>query len=77
MNEIAIEKKLVSLGSNIKAARLKLKMTQQDLADRADVHRNYISNLENGKQNPTIAVLMAISDVLKVNIDDLIHNQTN
>ena len=76
MNESDVEKKLDRLGSNIKATRLKLKMTQQDLADRADVHRNYISNLENGKQNPTIAVLMAISDVLNVKIDDLIHNQT-
>lgn len=75
MNEIDIEEKLIILGNNIRAARLKLKMTQQDLADRADIHRNYISNLENGKQNPTIAILMAISDVLKVNIDDLIHNQ--
>lgn len=46
-----MKKKELELHEIIKAERIKLKITQQEFAERLGVTRNYISMIENGKQN--------------------------
>ncbi len=43
-------------------ARLKLNLTQQELANKIGIDRTNISKLENGKLNPSIATLQKIAD---------------
>jgi putative transcriptional regulator len=45
--------------------RKKLKMTQQDLADKVDVTRQTIISLEQGRYNPSLELAHKITKVLK------------
>jgi transcriptional regulator with XRE-family HTH domain len=52
-----------TLGRNVRKLRLSLKMTQADLADRAETRRALISDIERGETNTTLdtVVRMAIA----------------
>ena len=50
----------------------KKKMSQGDIARALDVHRAYISGIENGKRNPTLATLQKLADALDVSADELL-----
>ena len=54
------------LGDNMKRIRTKKKMSQGDIARALEVDRGYISNIENGKKNPTLATIAKIAEALKV-----------
>lgn len=41
---------LRKIGANIKAERLKQKLTQSELAERTGISLRHIQNIENGKQ---------------------------
>jgi len=52
------------LGAQIKARRQALKVTQQEVADLADVSINTIVAVERGTGNPQIETLLSICHVL-------------
>lgn len=52
------------IGSVIKSRRHDLHITQQELADLAEVNINTIVAVERGAGNPKLETLIAISDVL-------------
>jgi len=57
----------------VKELREKLKMTQAELAKRADVSRQKLIDLESGKEvNTTVATLQRLADVLNCKVQDLI-----
>ena len=60
------------LGDNMKRIRTKKKMSQGDIARALEVDRGYISNIENGKKNPTIATIAKIAEALKVSPNELL-----
>ena len=60
------------LGKNMKRIRAKKGMSQGDIARALEVDRGYISNIENGKKNPTLATIQKLADALKVSADELI-----
>ena len=49
------------LGMRIKFLRKERKWSQEDLALEADVNKNYISDLENGRRNPSLEILEKIA----------------
>jgi putative transcriptional regulator len=51
--------------TKITELRKKLKMTQQELADKVEVTRQTIISLEQGKYNPSLELAYRISNVLK------------
>lgn len=53
-------------GLNLKRIRIKKKMSQGDIARASDVHRAYVSGIENGKRNPTLATIKKLADALGV-----------
>ena len=59
-------------GANLKKIRLENKMSQGDICRALDVDRAYISNLESGKRNPTLATIKRIADALNVSVDRLL-----
>jgi len=65
------------LGKRIKAARLKKKLSQAEVAGRAGISAFTISQIENGK-NTTLASLIAVMRVLKLleNFENLLPEQT-
>lgn len=46
--------------------------SQEELADRADLHRTYISAVERGVRNPTITVIERIAKALNVRMAELV-----
>jgi len=60
------------LGENLKKLRLKKNMSQVDLATALNVDRAYISNIENGRMNPTLSTLEKIAGALGVSTSELV-----
>jgi transcriptional regulator with XRE-family HTH domain len=60
------------LGGNLKKLRLKKSLSQGDLADKLEVDRAYISNIENGRMNPTLSTLEKIAKALGISSSELL-----
>ncbi len=60
------------LGENLKRIRTKKKISQGDIARALSVHRAYISGIENGKRNPTLATIQKLANALGVSADELL-----
>jgi transcriptional regulator with XRE-family HTH domain len=54
------------LGDELREERLKARMTQEKLAAKAGVSRNYVSLLELNQKSPTVQMLYKLCGVLKV-----------
>jgi transcriptional regulator with XRE-family HTH domain len=59
------------LGLNIKRLREAKGMTQGDLCRKLEVDRAYMSNVESGKKNPTLATIERIAKSLDVSMGEL------
>jgi len=67
-----MDKISAQFGKNMKRIRAKKEMSQGDIARALEVDRGYISNIENGKKNPTIATVAKIANALGVSPDELL-----
>lgn len=64
------------IGVRIRTIRKKRGLTQEDMADRCDLHWTYIGGLERGERNPTLTTIKRIADGLKVDIHTLLGRST-
>ncbi len=60
------------LGDNIKQIRLRRKMSQGDICRAIEMDRSYMSAIESGKKNVTIAIVEKIARALNVSVDELL-----
>lgn len=60
------------VGQNLRRAREAVGISQEDLADRAGLHRTYVSGVERGVRNPTVTVLEKLAKALKVKSSSLL-----
>jgi transcriptional regulator with XRE-family HTH domain len=60
-----------NLGSRLKDERLKAGMTLRELARQAQVSPSFISQIENGKSQPSVATLYTFSRLLGISVDEL------
>jgi len=60
------------LGGNLRKLRLKKNMSQGDLATVLGVDRAYISNIENGRMNPTLSTLEKVAKALRISSSELL-----
>jgi len=56
--------RFTSIGQSIKTRRKVFQLTQEDLAELAEVSPNTIYKIERGQANPTLGVLARIGEVL-------------
>ena len=61
------------VGSNLRRVREAQSISQEELADRAGLHRTYISGVERGVRNPTVTVLEKIAKALKIKTHSLLE----
>ena len=61
----------VFIGKRIKALRNRLHLTQDELSERVNISPKYLSNIERGKENPTLNTLLRLAKSLKVEIWEL------
>lgn len=60
------------LGKNIKKARKKIGLTQEEVAEKAGIHVSYYSRIERGVVNPSVDVLESIAKNLKVKSSEIL-----
>ena len=60
------------LGEAIRAERIKAGLTQEELAEKADLARNYIGNIERAEYKVTVETLVKIAKALGVRVGDLV-----
>jgi two-component system response regulator len=58
-------------GEAIKRTRTELRMSQEDLAERAGLHRTYVSEVERGKRNVSIENIQKLAEALDLSISKL------
>ena len=54
------------LGKRIKRLRSRLGLTQDQLAEQVQISPKYLSNIERGKENPTLDMLLRLAMSLRV-----------
>lgn len=65
------KEKINRFGQSLRKARLAAGLTQEELADRADLDRSYIGGVERGERNPTLVVIEKIAEGLGVPLVEL------
>lgn len=65
--------RLCTLGVAIRQRREACHLTQEQLAERANLHESYVSFLENGRRYPCWDVLCALSAALEIRLSLLIR----
>lgn len=65
----------MELGAKIKALRLKNRLTQGELADRCELTKGYISQLENELTSPSIATLKDILQTLGSSLNEFFSDE--
>ena len=66
----------MDLGAKIKQMRNQLGLTQEELADRCELTKGYISQLENNLNSPSIATLTDILSALGSNLSEFFRAET-
>ena len=61
------------LGKRIAYLRKKQRLSQLDLALIAEVNKNYISDLERGRRNPSLMILSRIANAFKIDMSALLQ----
>ena len=59
------------LGLNVRRLREAKGWSQEDYADRAGIHRTYVSDIERGRRNPTVTVVEKLAKPLGVRAGQL------
>ena len=59
---------LIDFGNKVRKERMKLGLSQEELAERAGVHRTYIGMIERAEKNATIESIEKIAKALKISI---------
>lgn len=60
------EKKSPYFGKVLRAYRLERQLTQEQLGERVDVLRSFISSLENGTRQPSFEMIFQLANALDV-----------
>ncbi len=58
-------------GENVRKVRKQEGISQEELANKAEVERSYMGGIERGEKNPTLKKLYQISKALRVSIKKL------
>jgi transcriptional regulator with XRE-family HTH domain len=65
---------LVRFGQRVREERLKQKLSQEELAARAGVHRTYIGMIERAEKNITLENIKKISTALDLKLSALFRD---
>jgi transcriptional regulator with XRE-family HTH domain len=71
MKKANAEKALLRLGKRIRQLRHERGLSQEELAARAELHVTYLSALECGKRNASLAIFFAVVTALNVSPTDM------
>jgi transcriptional regulator with XRE-family HTH domain len=61
------------LGNNIRQRRTQLGLSQEQLAEKANLHRTYIGAVERGERNISLDNILAIAQALGISGSELLE----
>ncbi|MFC1943536.1 helix-turn-helix domain-containing protein [Chloroflexota bacterium] len=64
---------LEKLGKSIRSRRLALGISQEELGNRANLDRTYVSGVERGVRNPSFTALVKLSEGLGISLSSLLE----
>jgi transcriptional regulator with XRE-family HTH domain len=67
-----MEKEAQKLGKNLKRIRMEKGISQGEIGRILETDKGFISNIENGKTNPTLATISKLAKAIGVPIEELI-----
>lgn len=62
---------LKNFGKQVKNFRLEAGLSQEEFAEKLNIHRTYISFIERGERNPSLLMVFKISRALKIKLPAL------
>lgn len=65
------EKFLDKLSQRLAQLRREAKLTQEQLAERADIDRVALANIETGRRRPTVITVYKIATALDMKVEDI------
>lgn len=65
------------LAANLRRIRVATGLSQEALADRASLHRTYISSIERGQRNVSLENIFLLAEALGVDPGDLLRPPEN
>ena len=65
------DRTLVAFGRNVARVRTERGLSQDKLAEKADLDRTFVSGIERGVRNPGIKTVLRIARALNVSVADL------
>lgn len=63
---------IMTIGNRIKERREELRLTQKELAEKAELSQPYVSQLEKGIFDPTAPVIIKLAAALGMSADELL-----
>ena len=70
-----VKNQLAAFGANLKARRLKKGWTLDDLAQRSELSRPFLSRLESGDRQASIAAVLTLAQVFDVSLAEMFETQ--
>jgi transcriptional regulator with XRE-family HTH domain len=64
-------KLLRAFGLRVRSLREQVGLSQETLAERAGLHRTYVSSVERGQRNISLTNIQALADALRVDVREL------
>ena len=62
------------LGDSIRQHRKRSGLSQEKLAEKADLHHNYVGEIERGEKAATIDTMLKIAKALGIRVRDLVED---
>jgi transcriptional regulator with XRE-family HTH domain len=62
----------ITFANNLRRARLALGLSQEDLAEKAGLHRNYVGSVERGERNVSIDNMEKLAEAVGETIPKLL-----
>ena len=64
---------LRKIGLNFRVERTKKRLSQEQFAELANVHTNYIGKVERGEQNLTVRKIVELTNALALTVDKILN----
>lgn len=62
-----------NLGENLRAARIRLELTQEQVAERSGVQAGEVSRIESGKRDPQVSTVLKLAKAVEVKPGQLLE----
>jgi transcriptional regulator with XRE-family HTH domain len=72
----SVETMQVLFGENFRQARTKAGLTQRDIEAQTGIKQAYISQIEGGRQNPTLGTMMVLAHAVAKDVRVLLRQPT-